>query len=279
MVEVLEAGRVPGCREALRKLTLSDLARALQEVLKPEKLEEKKGELRLTYVWRPDEFTKKRLKAKARIVEEPGERLVYRVTGGLDMEIVARCIRDDEAVVAVAAHGKTEKMLEEKTLRWIARKLLERMASTAPPAAPAPPPPAAAPTPTPVAAPAAPAAAQRDCIERLVTAGLPVDEELSRRIKEYIHAEASVSGRLVDEGTGPQEEIDLSKYSDGYDVRIIEGYNFVESVRWRGRVGVYYRNEAGRIEAFGEEAVRHARGTVCRRGVRVTYLVLRLETI
>ncbi len=140
------------------------------------------------------------------------------------------------------------------------------VAATVPAQAPAPPP--AAPT----AAPAEEDLAA--CIVRLITAGFPVDEELSRRVPvEYSPRLRTLP--VAAHGYEPSEQVNLLEYDDAdYLIRLVSGDVRVDVVRLGGRVGVYYKGPDG--EAYGAEAARKAAEQLCRRGRRIAYTVARL---
>ncbi len=112
------------------------------------------------------------------------------------------------------------------------------------------------------------------CMVKLITAGFPVDDALSRRIPvEYSHRIRTLP--VVVNGYDPVERIDLLRYDDAdYLIRLVSGDVVVDVVRTAGRVGVYYRD--GSREAYGVEAARLAAEQLCRPGRRVAYTVARL---
>lgn len=94
-----------------------------------------------------------------------------------------------------------------------------------------------------------------DCVTRLLTAGLVVDEGISGDIPGNYHLMASTAGRLIEDGTASIDILDFSMYVTNHDIRIVYGDVFVKSVRLGGeRVSVYYRNYATNEEAFGKTA-------------------------
>ncbi|HIP65736.1 MAG TPA: hypothetical protein EYH08_04320 [Pyrodictium sp.] len=281
MVELVETKAVPACRETLKKITRDEIYELfLRQLMEVEKYTVKRDKLEVVYAYSPDEFTKKRIKLKLEYKEEENE-IVVRGKGGINVELVVRCSREDEVVARLTVYGKAEKYVERKQVENFMKKLLELVESKAPvvvraeiPAERLP----AIPAPTPIeAAPVALEERKPDCVTRLFTAGLAVDEEISRNIPSNYHPAASTAGRLVEDGTASVDILDFSMYTTNHDIRIVCGDIFVESVRLGGeKVGVYYRNYATNEEAFGETAVEKARDRICREGVEVSYLVIEL---
>ena len=268
MVEAAAAARIPGCREAVEKLRVEDVVDALRRLMSVEKVAVKGSRVELTYLYTPDEFTRKRLRVKLEVERGEG-RLVARGKGSLGLELVVEC-SGDEAAVALTVY-KGEKYIGKEMLEDVVKSIVERLKSLAPqpPAPPAPAPAAPA-----AATPAAERGGELPCTVRLITAGLPVDEALSRRIPGEIHDHANVAGRVVEEGEAPSDLLDLSMYRDGYDVRLAWGENMLESYRAGGRVGVYMRSPTG--ESYGEAAVAQASRELCRGRIRVFYMVIRV---
>ncbi len=225
----------------------------------------------------------------------PSKMLVYlTVTGKLIDKVPKAKVRKifeklKEEVLRRAGKAPATKPIEEALLGGTRRE--EKPAQ--PPAAAAP-----TPTPAPVAAAqpatlpptAAPAPAGQQqvqapgfegmsmesymCMVRLITAGFPVDDELSRRIPvEYSHRIRTLP--IVANGYDPVERIDLLRYDDAdYLIRLVSGDVVVDVVRMAGRVGVYYRDRSR--EAYGVEAARLAAEQLCRPGRRIAYTVARL---
>ena len=265
-MEAVAAARIPGCREALGRLRDADVFEALRGLMDVEKVAEKKGGVEITYLYTPDEFTRKRLRVRFE-VERGDEGLVVRGKGGLTLELTIRC-NDDEAAVAAAVY-KGEKYVDRRRLEGVVSTLLEKMKRLAP--RPREQPTLVRPS---AARQARGGGGRRECIERLITAGLAVDEELSRRIPREIHAHANVAGRVVEEGEAPTDLLDLSMYRDGFDVRIAWSDRLLETYRGGGRVGVYLR--APGAERYGRDAVEEAADELCGGRIRVFYMVLRL---
>ncbi len=274
MVEAVAARQLPGCEEAIEKLDAEEVVRALEGLMKVEKVSRKKGGYELVYLYTPDEFTRKRLKVRLE-VERGGGELVVRGRGAINLELVVRCEPGGGAAAAVTVH-KGERYVSREALERIAEAVLDALAAHAPPA-PAPTP--AAPTPAPeVASPAAAEGLEerRPCEVRLFTAGLPVDEELSRRIPGELHMHANVAGTVVEEGRASVDDLDLSIYRDGFDVRIAMGDLLVETVRTGSSVGIHLRDTASGRELYGRDALREATERICRPGNRVYYIVIRV---
>ncbi len=144
-------------------------------------------------------------------------------------------------------------------------------------AAPPQPPAAAALESIPAAALAADERLRRlQCAARLVTAGFPVDPELSRRVPiEY--SPRLRTGTLVDSGSGSPDSISLVHFDDAdYLIRIAVGDYKADIARLasRGLVGVYLRGPG--VEAYGEEALEKLLDLLCRPGARMLYWVVRL---
>ncbi len=297
---------IPGCSQALEGLGLLELVERLK-ILQVDRVTERRGRVEVVYLYTPDEFTKKRLKVRYELHHAPG-RLAVRGTGALDLELTVTC-RGDEAEASIEVKGKGERYIEQPSLEEALASLLDLIASRAPPppaptpmptpapapapapAAPAPaaataeapPAPTPAPAPAPTPAPTPPAEApveaatvELDCVGKLVTAGLPVDEELSRQVRSVYHAQASLSGVLEEDGRALSTQLDLSTYRGNHVVRILAGRFYVEAVRLGDRVGVYARDEEAGVEAYGSEALSMVEERLCREPVRVTYMVIRL---
>jgi len=277
VVELVEAKTIPACREALEKVTEDNIYELFRQFMKVEKYGVKKGRLEIVYVHRLNEFTKKRIKLKLECEKRENE-IVVRGKGDINVELVVKCSREDEVAVGLTVYGKAEKYVERRQVEEFVKKLLELVESKAPKAVKAAPTPVETPPPTPTAPaiPATPEKRELDCVTRLFTAGLTVDENLSRNIPTNYHPTASTSGRLVEDGTRSVDILDLSMYKSNYDIRIVYGDVFVESVRVGGKVGIYYRNYATNEEAFGEAAIEKAKDRICREGVEVSYLVIEL---
>jgi len=282
VVEFVETKAVPACQETLKKITRDEIYELfLQQFMEVEKYSVKKDKLEVVYVYSPDEFTRKRIKLKVEYKEGENE-IVVRGKGSINVELVVRCSRDDEAVAGLTIYGKAEKYVERRQVENFIKKLLELIESKAPVIAQAAIPaekPAATPAPTtPIeAAPAVLEEQKPDCVTRLFTAGLVVDEDISRNIPSNYHLAASSAGRLIEDGTASVDVLDFSMYTTNHDIRITYGDIFVESVRLGGeKVGVYYRNYATNEEAFGKTAVEKAKDRICREGVEVSYLVIEL---
>jgi len=148
-------------------------------------------------------------------------------------------------------------------------------ASQVPVAAPQPSPPAAVAAPQAAAQP--PAGGEVDlaaCIVRLITAGFPVDDELSRRVPSEFSPRLR-SLPVAAHGYEPSERVNLIMFDDAdYLIRLVSGDVRVDVVRLGGRVGVYYRGPEG--EAYGDEAARLAAEKLCVPGRRIAYTVARL---
>ncbi len=226
----------------------------------------------------------------------PSKMLVYlTVTGKLIDKVPKAKVgkifeRLKEEILRRAGKAPATKPIEEALLGGTRRgeKPVQPPAAAAQPATL---PPTAAPAPA-AAAPAAPLAAAPAgqqvqapgfegmsmesymCMVRLITAGFPVDDELSRRIPvEYSHRIRTLP--IVANGYDPVERIDLLRYDDAdYLIRLVSGDVVVDVVRMAGRVGVYYRD--GSREAYGVEAARLAAEQLCRPGRRIAYTVARL---
>lgn len=288
MVELVETKAVHACREALEKITQDDIYNLFQQFMEVEKYSVKKGRLEIVYVHHPDEFTKKRIKLKLEYKRNNSE-VIIQGKGDLNIELVMRCSREDEIAIGLTIYGKAEKYVERKKAEEFLQKLLSLVESKAPPKpqeltittptiTPTPAPTPAAPVTPPIqATPLVSEQRKPDCVTRLLTAGLIVDEDISKDIPSNYHLTASTAGRLIEEGTASVDTLDLSMYTTNHDIRIVHGNIFVESVRLGGeRVGVYYRNYATNEEAFGKTAVEKARDRICREGIEVTYLVIEL---
>jgi len=280
LVELVEAKTVPACREALEKITENDIYELFRQFIKVEKYSVKRGRLEIVYVHRLNEFTKKRIKLKLECEKKRSE-IIARGKGDINVELVVKCSREDEVAIGLTVYGKAEKYIGRKQVEEFVKKLLELVESKAPKIARVTPTPSETPaapsTPTASAiATVVPGKRELDCVTRLFTAGLKVDENLSRNIPINYHPMASTSGRLVEDGTASVDVLDLSMYKSNHDIRIVCGDIFVESVRVGEKVGVYYRNYATNEEAFGEAAVEKARDRICRKGVEVSYLVIEL---
>lgn len=114
------------------------------------------------------------------------------------------------------------------------------------------------------------------CVEKLFTAGLTLDEELSRMIPIDYHYRARF-GRLVEDGRADPFATDLTAYRDGYVVRFVAGDHFIESVRVDGRAGIYYRNDSTGETLTGSEALARAEEALCKSSARATYVVIKIE--
>jgi hypothetical protein len=113
-----------------------------------------------------------------------------------------------------------------------------------------------------------------ECMARLITAGLPVDEELSRRIPFEYSPKLSLSP-LVEMGESTVGKLDLSKYTDGYMVRLTSGGARLDSLRLGGKIGVYLKVDGS--EHLGSEAVWRAVNVYCSDpGKKVFYIVVRV---
>lgn len=127
------------------------------------------------------------------------------------------------------------------------------------------------------AAPAAPGGSAVNpalCMVRMITAGFPIDEELSRRVPtEYSPRLRGLP--VVAHGYEEATRVNLLEYDDAdYLIRLVSGDTRVDVARIGGRVGVYYRGPGG--EAYGAEAASKAVEDLCRPGRRVAYTVARL---
>ena len=281
VVEFVEAKTIPACREVLKKITRDDIYELFRRFMEVEKYSVKKDRLEIVYVCSPDEFTRKRIKLKLEYKEEENE-IIVRGKGSINVELIVRCSRDDEVLAGLTIYGKAEKYVGRKQVENFMKKLLELVESKAPVAVQA-----AIPTEAPSTIPVSVAPVEGtpitsekqrlDCVTRLFTAGLVVDEDISRDIPNNYHLTAGTAGRLIEDGTASVDVLDFSMYVTNHDVRIVHGDIFVESVRLGGeKVGVYYCNHATNEEAFGETAVEKARDRICRKGVEVSYLVIEL---
>ncbi|ABM81294.1 hypothetical protein [Hyperthermus butylicus] len=128
------------------------------------------------------------------------------------------------------------------------------------------------------AAPTAPGAASgfsvSECMARLLTAGLPIDEELSGRIPLEYSPKLPTS-ELVEMGEAPLGKLDFSRYTDGYMVRLADESVRIDSVRLGGRVGLYLRSGGG--EYLGTEALWRAIQEFCvDPEKKVIYIVVRV---
>ena len=113
------------------------------------------------------------------------------------------------------------------------------------------------------------------CAARIVTAGFPLDEELSRRIpSEY--SPRFRRGQLVDSGEGAPDQVNLIQYDDAdYVIRVFTGDLKADIVRLAsGAVGVYLKGPGG--ESYGEEALERLLDALCRPGARMLYWVVRV---
>ena len=113
-----------------------------------------------------------------------------------------------------------------------------------------------------------------ECMAKLITAGLPVDEELSRKIPFEYAPKFSLSP-LVEMGEAQVSKLDLSKYRDGFMVRLSSGGARLDSLRLGGKVGVYLKVNGA--EHLGSEAVWRAVNVYCTDpGKKVFYIVVRV---
>ena len=275
---------VSSCREALAKTTILELVNMLK-ILPVERITQKRKHIEIIYVYRPDEFTRRRIKVKAETEKAP-ELINIRTKGALEITLTVECASENELIVTLIVGGKAEHYIDEKKVKEIADKIADLIASRSPPAPkPTPPPPVAA-----AAAAAATAAkaakamtapmtgtSMSDCVERLITAGLRLDEILSKQIPSIYHPHASASGVLVAEGRGNSRALDLREYKDGYDIRLTSGNIFIEIVRLGGRVGVYYNDYNTGEELTGSAAIRRIEETICKEERPLTYLVLKMQ--
>jgi hypothetical protein len=121
---------------------------------------------------------------------------------------------------------------------------------------------------------AAPETSVTECVARLITAGLPVDEELSRKVPFEYSPKLSLS-ILVEMGEAPAGKLDLSKYTDGYLVRLASKGAKLDSLRLGGKVGVYLRVNGSQY--LGSEAVWKAIDIYCGEPERkIFYIVVRV---
>ena len=111
------------------------------------------------------------------------------------------------------------------------------------------------------------------CVEKLLTTGPPLDEELSRMIPVDYHYRARF-GRLVADGRVDPPTTGLTAYRDGYVVRFVAGDHFIESLRVNGHAGIYYRNDSTGEGLTGSEALARAEEALCKSGARATYVVI-----
>ncbi len=266
MVEAVVAARIPGCKKAVEKLRVEDIVDALRNLMGVEKIAVKDDKIELTYLYVPDEFTRKRLRVKLEVERSEG-RLVVRGKGGLGLELVIECSDGDEAAAALTVY-KGERYVEGRALKEVVGSIVEKLKGLASQPFPAL---HAAPE---VAVLTAERSGEKPCIARLITAGLRIDEELSRRIPREIHDHANVAGRVVEEGEAPSDLLDLSMYRDGYDIRLAWGENMLESYRAGGSVGVYLRSPTG--ELYGEAAVARVSGELCGSRIRLFYMVIKV---
>ncbi len=104
-----------------------------------------------------------------------------------------------------------------------------------------------------------------ECITRLVTAGLPVDEDLSREVPlKYSPLLRQGGKRIVEYSSGEAEAIDLSKYRDAnYIIRLFFSDSKVDIVRLpsEGKVGIYYKGPDGEI--YGVKAIEKIAAILC----------------
>jgi len=277
VVEFVETKTIPACKETLEKITENDIHELFRQLMRVEKYGVKKGKLEIVYVHRLNEFTKKRIKLRLEH-QRSGNEIVVRGKGDINVELVIRCSRDNEVAIGFTVYGKAEKYIARKQVEDFVKKLLELIESKAPKITPTVPVETPSTPQTPVAlARATPKKQKLDCETRLFTAGLTVDENLSKDIPVNYHPMASTSGRLIEDGVASVDILDFSMYVTNHDIRIIYGNTLVESVRLRGeRVGIYYRNYAINEEAFGKEALEKAKERICREGVEISYLVIEL---
>jgi len=275
-METVVTGKIPRCSDALAALGPEDIARLLSRIFSIDSIRYRDDGIEVVYVYRPDEFTRKRLRTAIRVASRSNDQVVFEARGALNADIVLRC-RGDEAIAAVAVHGKAEKLITRQQLEEIAKRVIAALEEKAPRQREE-----AAPTataahqqlPAEAAAPQAPHGFTESlCIVEAITAGFPVDEELSRQV------EVEYSPRLgtlpyVTGGVDFIERLDLVRYDDGYALRLVHEDTTVDVVRAGGRVGVYYQGPEGR--AYGEDAVRLAAEKLCRPGTRVAYTVVRI---
>ncbi len=287
--EAVERRRVRDCSRVVATIAPMELVEKLN-ILPVDHVTEKKGRIEIVYLYTPDEFTKKRLKVRIEASREEG-RLALRGRGALNMDLLLEC-RDDELIATIAVVGKGERYVTAEKLREAITSIVELIEERAPrPVAPLAPParveearPAEA-RPTPVAVEARPVEAEASraeaeakpltCVDRLATAGLDVDEELSRMVRSY-HLQASLRGSLVEDGRSSSLRLDLSKYREGFNVRVVAPGFYLETVRVNGRVGVYVRDEEAGVEAYGSKALELVEDRLCSEDKTVTYMVIRL---
>jgi hydrogenase maturation factor len=104
-----------------------------------------------------------------------------------------------------------------------------------------------------------------ECIARLVTAGLAVDEDLSREVPlKYSPLLRRGGKRIVEYSSGEAEAIDLSKYRDAnYIIRLFFSDSKVDIVRLpsEGKVGIYYKGPDGEI--YGIKAIEKIVAMLC----------------
>ncbi len=128
MVEHIVVKPFPQCRRALEIIDLIDIIRATESLLNGiDSISVIGGDKALVvYIWRPDEFTKKRIKTKLAMRRADG-RIEIRARGALDMDILVTCTDNGEAAIAVAVYGKGEKYISEEALKRVADKIYETL--------------------------------------------------------------------------------------------------------------------------------------------------------
>ncbi len=125
MVEHVVVKPLQTCREAVEILDLVDVIRATEGLLQGvDSVSIGKDRATVVYIWRPDEFTKKRIKVKLKMRRRSGS-VEIEARGGFDMDIVITCTETGEAAVVVTVHGKGEKYVSEEALRRVAESIYE----------------------------------------------------------------------------------------------------------------------------------------------------------
>ena len=282
--------KVDGCRH---RLTLVDPLAVLGVLrLLPVESVKAKGSDRATIVYAVRGGLLGRPKSSVTLERDAME-LRIEGRGALDFSLRASCPSDEQLIVTFNVGGKLSDRVSEETVDKVfedVKKVLSEMMeipvekTQAPPAAPQ------AQPPRPAAAQVAPAAAGSQaalqvnprqealdkmlCMVRMVTAGYPVDDRLSRMVPTVYSPRLRV-GRVVASGVDYAERLDLARFDDrDYVIRLSSGDKMLDVVRLasKGVVGAYYQGPGGPL--YGLQAVNRFVEEVCRPGVRVSYWVV-----
>ena len=115
------------------------------------------------------------------------------------------------------------------------------------------------------------------CVEKMITAGLEVDDELSNFIPIEYRPKITLAKNIISTDTQDPTVLDLTMYKENVGIRIIRESTHVDIVRINDKVGIYYIDYKTNTRLMGKEALEKIKEEICGVKKPVTVMVVGLE--